>query len=253
MSAVRPPFPILSKSDFRFSVVSEPSLDSALRRASGDLIAFCPPDDILKPEALSRAEQELRVFPAADAVFADVELPGGAPLWRSMGFGPESQSLFAAGRGFEAFLGLSGLDGSCLLFRSKCRDLLLPLPNSDLLPWALLLIASVSQVRALKRPLAVRAPSAPGTKSPARQRSMARLLSLESLLAAVLERLEPREGPWSKSIALLEAKLEHVRLRMRLRGRGRLSRLSGVLREAYRLDYFRYSGGWASVLSDLIA
>jgi hypothetical protein len=223
-----------------------------LRRASGELIAFCPPEDSLKPEALSRAEQELRVFPAADAVFADAEVEGKASLWRCAGVDEGRRGLLAAGRVFEAFLGLSGLDGCCLVFRSRRKDLLLPLPELPFFAWTLLLISCVSQVRALGRPLAARVPCS-GSKPPARQRSKARLLSLEPLLASAIERLEPGQGPWSRPLALLSAKLEHARRRARLRERGRLSRLSGVLREAYGLDYFRYSGGWASALSDLLA
>jgi glycosyltransferase involved in cell wall biosynthesis len=139
---------------------STKNFEQAVRLCGGDLIALADQDDVWRPDKLERIGARLSADPDVGAVFTDADVvdeslrSSGCRLWETEGFGEELQRKMAMGRGFDVLLRRNVATGATMVFRSRFRDLVLPIPASWVHDgWIVLLIAAVGRVAALPEPL----------------------------------------------------------------------------------------------------
>jgi hypothetical protein len=264
------------------------NFERAIKLCEGELIALADQDDVWSAEKL---EQMRKVFAArteAGLVFTDAEVVGedlrplGYTLWQSLNFVPHKRMMFKGGAAFEMQLTQNFVTGATMAFRSRFRDLVLPLyeeaePRYGLPHWKLihdgwiaLLIAAVAELSPVEEPLikyrqhsrqqlGINAPEPQEQKSPPDWRERAaetykKYFARElKLLATIHDRLAAHRHAFDceATIAELEARMCHLRARADLPA-SRLRRVPAVFTELMSLRYSRYSNGFVSAVRDLV-
>jgi glycosyltransferase involved in cell wall biosynthesis len=264
------PFPV------RFQINAERlgstrNFEAAIRACSGDIIFLCDQDDVWYPEKIARMEERFIHDLEAGAVFTDADVvdqdlrPFGPRLWDTVRFKQKDRARFAAHDALSVLLKRPVVTGATMAFRSRYRDLILPMPEIWIHDaWISLLIGAVSHLVALPIPLiAYRQHSANQIGIPRRGRRGRRRRHRESFalmyspvircFEELRERLLKFNGCFPESerhISRLEAKLVFLRARSRLPPK-RWRRLPRALRELVSLRYHRYAKGIGSFLGDL--
>jgi glycosyltransferase involved in cell wall biosynthesis len=272
--ATRATFPV-SLHVNRDRLGSTPNFERAVGLCRGEVIALCDQDDVWHPRKLRRCEEVFSGDPSVGLVFTDAEVvdtslrPTGARLW-DVTFDPEERRLMKQGRAFDVLARHNVVTGATMAFRSRFRELALPIPRHDAFihdGWIALVVAAVSRVEALAEPLVkyrqhARQQIGVAAASSAQDTTAAgRALYYEGE-AEKLERLRERllafKNTQGGASALLDSRLrraEELAAHYRVRGsvvRGRFERLPLVLRELLTLRYHRYSKGLSSAALDLI-
>jgi len=257
------------------------SFERAVSFSRGGIVFLCDQDDVWSPIKLDRVLTLLETSPEIGAVFSDAELldRGGHPsrkrLWSTIGVDERWRSRFSRGdRRTRVRMLAQGnaASGATLAFRSRFRDLLLPIPEGwghD--EWIALLLAAVTDLRMLPDAL-VGYRIHPGQRiglgrhptwgarwrsrsrsSSERTRRREELLARADLLDVARDRLRDRAAHWtipSAALTVLASHSGHLRARARTSPRGR--RVGGILTELLAGRYHRFSRGWASVARDLL-
>src|SRR5262245_61259574 len=133
----------------------------AIELCSGEVIALCDQDDVWEPSKLERIANALTAVPVSGLVFSDGEIvdehlqPLGTTLWKVFNFDEKKRKSLSAGR-FDFLVPGWTVTGATLAFRSKYRELCLPIPTN--LPmihdgWIALVVAAVAPVVAINEPL----------------------------------------------------------------------------------------------------
>src|SRR5688572_4846600 len=141
---------------------STSNFEKATGLCSGEIIAFADQDDVWKPEKLHLLEVEFAKRPDVGLVFSDAEIvdeklhPIGHRMWNEVGFGERQKQLIREGRALDVLLPGWSVTGATMAFRSKFRNLILPIPTS--LPmihdgWIALMVAAVAEVEFIDEPL----------------------------------------------------------------------------------------------------
>lgn len=262
---------------------STKNFEQAISLCTGDLIALCDQDDVWLSEKLARTESLLASHPEVGAVFTDADMvdadlrPSGQRLWESIGFDDRKQEKVKAGQALRLLIDGNFATGATLAFRSKYRDLILPIPQLDECihdAWIVLLISAVAQLGFIKQPqmlyrqhpgqqlgidpedyapikatTGVTSASADLLSAVSRQTSFAteinKCRALRERLAECSERYDCRAA-----MAQVERKLTHFETRNNM-PRRKLGRLRQVLRELLTLRYHSYSRGFKSAAKDL--
>ena len=247
------------------------NFEKAIGLCTGDVIALSDQDDVWMPQKLARIESAFEESPGAGLVFSDAECvdsdlqPLGYRLWPSVYIGPRQRRRVRAGGAFDLLLTHNIITGATAAFRSRYREMLLPIHGGWVHDgWIALLIAAVADVIAIDEPLVKyrqHAAQQIGAREPtlAGQFRHARTMGLEYFtrehgnFAAALDRLRARTEftPRPGAIEKLAAKERHYRARMRMRQVGRLRRLPLIARELVTGRYFRYSINAKAIPQDL--
>jgi glycosyltransferase involved in cell wall biosynthesis len=248
------------------------NFEEAIRRCTGDLIALADQDDVWHPEKLEVGEQTLLAAPGADGVFSDAELvddrlrPSGALLWETVGFTEELRERFRAGEAFRVLLRRQVVTGATLLFRARVRDFVLPIPGDALHDaWIALLLAAVSELRFVERPLMSYRQHTSNQIGARRWNLWKRLREAQggqgtatvadyvSRYVALRARLQgmANNARMQDVLDALDEKIEHFSLRAHL-PKQRIRRLPTVLRELASRRYAHYSNGLTSAAMDLL-
>jgi glycosyltransferase involved in cell wall biosynthesis len=275
----------------RFSVhvsVNEHTLGStrnfeqAITRCSGDIIALSDQDDVWLPAKLALLEAEFGKSARVGLVFSDAEVvdqdlrPTGRRMWNEVSFCQREKELVKDSRALDVFLPGWTVTGATMAFRSKFRDLILPIPAD--LPmihdgWIALMIAAVAEVDYIDEPLILyrqhpqQQIGAPAKHDVSRANGETKLQSIKRatnrsnsyrdliiIIDEVLQRLRSRYDLQSLNLntrKTLDERRKHLVARMQLPARI-LVRLPVVLRELLSTRYSRFSNGTASALKDLI-
>ncbi len=242
----------------------------AIALAEGDVVVLCDQDDVWHPAKLARLEAAFARAPEAGVAFSDAELvdaelaPLGERLWDAVGLGPALRQELREGRGFDHLVRRTLVTGATMAFRSRFRDLVLPVPAGvEHDAWIALLVSAVAGMEPVEEPLVLyrqHGGNAIGARRVGlvRRAGRARVLRAQGLRArharnaAALERLTA----WGADAARLQAlgdSLEHLQVRMELAEHARTLRLRGVAGELARRRYARFSEGVSSALRDLWA
>lgn len=139
---------------------STKNFERAIGHCTGDLIALADQDDVWLPGKLELSEQLLEQQPEVMGVFSDAVLAGagleplGDNLWDAVGFDRERRRRFRAGDAFSVLLQRQVVTGATFVFRSTCRDLVLPIPEFVVHDsWIAFLLANVSRLEFIDAPL----------------------------------------------------------------------------------------------------
>ena len=254
---------------------STKNFERAISLCEGDLIALSDQDDVWLPEKLALMLEAFGRSPGVGLVFSDAEVvdeslrPLGRGLWESVGFDEATRRLVKGGRQLDVLLSGWTVTGATMAFRADFRPLALDIPRDVGMihdGWIALVVASVSGVELIERPLvkyrqhprqqlgapAKRDAGGGGVRaSLARENAYGELIRKGELVRA---RLAERCGQFDCGAALarLDSRLKHLRARASL-PRGRLARLPTVSRELLARRYHLYSNGFYSALKDLLA
>jgi glycosyltransferase involved in cell wall biosynthesis len=252
---------------------STKNFEKAIELCRGEVIALADQDDVWLPEKLNCIAGVLEHDDHIGAVFSDAELidedsrPLAGTLWSSFLFNSSEQEKLGRGQGLKVLLKHSTVTGATLAFRSKFKGLILPIPSSQVHDhWTALLIASVSQLTAIKTPL-MRYRKHPSQQiGPRNADSLWQMIDGSKRVSRdyylgevdrfseISERLYNRSatfGPHPYALRLIRQKISHRKARGSF-PRSRLLRLPFLVREIVTLRYWRYSNGLGSVAKDLV-
>ncbi len=256
------------------------NFEKATGLCSGEIIAFADQDDVWKPEKLRLLEAEFAKRPDVGLVFSDAEIvdeklhPVGHRMWNEVGFGERERQLIRNGRALDVLLPGWTVTGATMAFRSKFRDLILPIPTS--LPmihdgWIALIVAAVAEVEFIDQPLILyRQHSEQQIGAPVgrvngktgvplveviqraanQQNSYSELTAIIDVVSQRLGRADNLMVP-RETLADLESRRGHLRARGELPAT-LMGRFAVVLKELTSGRYHRYANGFASAAKDLV-
>jgi hypothetical protein len=278
--AASAPFPVNVQVNER-NLGSTLNFEQAIRVCNGDVIALCDQDDVWLPQKLATVEAKFAKQPDVGLLFSDAEVvtedlsPAGYSLWEKLELKPAELQSVGSGRGFQSLLQGATVTGATMVFRSRFRSLVLPIPCD--LPiihdaWITLLIAAVARVLPVNEKLVryrqhgsqqIGALERKGTKT---SRAFTPALAKDAL---------GRENPYSQALAVaraaqkrltekaeqfdsanvlppLKSQIAHLEFRSGL-PRERLTRATRVLAELFAGRYHRYANGTRSAVKDLFS
>jgi glycosyltransferase involved in cell wall biosynthesis len=246
------------------------NFERVIPRCQGEIVALADQDDIWYPHKLERAEEVFRHSAATVGFFSDADLIDGESrplhvrLWDSFQFTAQEQSLFANNRGLVILIRHQVVTGATLVFRKKVADILIPFEDIHD-KWMGFLLAASGPFQAIAEPLMqYRRHTAQqiGT-GPMNFREwvswikrnnasfyryeierFARLYARLDAQKSRMENAEPAQEEIKKAVS-------HLKRRLCLPPNA-IARVPGVVREVVTGDYQRYSGGWKSVVKDLV-
>lgn len=251
---------------------SPKNFEKAISLCEGDIIALSDQDDVWAPEKLERIEAVFSSAPDTGLVFTDAEVvdenlrPLGYRLWQSCRFTRRQQSLIRKGRAFEVMLVQCVVAGGAMAFRSRFRELVLPIPNTPRLVhdmWIASVIAVVADIGLIdecltkyrqhaKQQIGARKIGFLESVTTARKTDPSTYLTEADGYTELYNRLLARDGISSPSaLAQLKAKMSHLQTRANLPNR-RIRRVPLVLKELFTLHYHRYSRGLYSAAKDFL-
>ena len=242
------------------------NFEVAISACDGDIIFLCDQDDVWYPNKIALIEKRFMDDPGVGVVFTDADVvdqnlhPLGLRLWEAVRFRPWEQIRFEAGDAFSVLLRRYVVTGATMAFRSRYRDLLLPIPDIWVHDaWIAMLMGATSNLAALSTPLiAYRQHGANqiGIPRPGQNRGRTcaavhgpQVLRYEKALEHLLE-LGNRFPESGHNIQRLEGTLNFLRAIAALPD-ARWRRLPGTLRELVALRYHRYAKGFRSFYQDL--
>ena len=242
------------------------NFEVAISACDGDIIFLCDQDDVWYSNKIALIEKRFMDDPGAGVVFTDADVVDqnlhllGLRLWEAVRFRPWEQIRFEAGDAFSVLLRRYVVTGATMAFRSRYRDLLLPIPDIWVHDaWIAMLMGATSNLAALPTPLiAYRQHGANqiGIPRPGQNRGRTcaavhgpQVLRYEKALEHLLE-LGNRFPESGHNIQRLEGTLNFLRAIAALPD-ARWRRLPGALRELVALRYHRYAKGFRSFYQDL--
>lgn len=263
---------------------STKNFEQAIRLCKGDLIALSDQDDVWFPQKLERIVAVFSASPEVGAVFTDAEMvddslrPLGHRLWDAAAFGKAPQRLVTQRRTVQVLLKYNVVTGATMAFRSRFRDVVLPIPGAWVHDaWIALLIAAVADLAIIRDPLIryrqhagqqigaikkkeknwfalLRFSLADAFSDP--QAYVARwdrnFLAYADQYRMAYERLSGMlRPPGHPALARCRAKAAHFRARAEM-SQHRWLRFPMVMKELFGLRYHRYSSGTKSLAKDLV-
>jgi glycosyltransferase involved in cell wall biosynthesis len=265
--AAAAPFPVRVETGTE-TLGSTPNFARAIAPCTGDFIALADQDDVWHPDKLATLEAVLLARPDAGLAFGNARLidehgrPIGTSLWDAIRFTTAERRRFAAGGAFRRQLRRLCVTGATALFRSRFRDLVLPIPAGWVHDaWIALIVSAVAECVPVGEPLIDYRQHA-GQQIGGAKRNLltdyrvARAMTGETFraiaanFAAAHDRLKAFPGVPAERLRELAGKVRHAEARARMRepGTWRLPRVAG---EWVRGSYARYSRGWKAAAQDL--
>jgi len=275
--ARRAPMPVKLQINER-NLGSNRNFERAIASCTGDVIALSDQDDVWRSDKLHMIEDAFARAPDAGLVFSDAEIVDenlnslGSRMWAEVGLNGAKRKLFEVGRSLDVLIPGWTVTGATMAFRSRYRDLILPIP--DEIPmihdgWIALAVAAVAGTTLIAEPLIkyrqhirqqVGAPQMkrqrPGPLQ-AIEAGLRRTISYADLrltLTTLRQRLAAHQDSFDCRAAFfsIENYARHIEARSNLQT-GRLARLPTIFREVLGMRYHRYSNGFSSALKDLVS
>ncbi|MEP6911400.1 MAG: glycosyltransferase family 2 protein [bacterium] len=245
----------------------------AIGLCDGDVIALSDHDDIWLPEKLDLIADAFQRQPGVGLVFSDAEVidengnPAGYSLWEKLSISRAELERLQKGAGVNELLQGATITGATMAFRTRYRELFLPIPDDLALihdAWIAILVAAVADVLPLSSRL-VRYRQHASQQVGARERQtdkggvvagMRRETSFRELSEIgmrVQQRLleHPADYDSADALSALSARLGHLQIRAKLPA-GAWSRFTCVMKELLTGRYHRYSRGLFSAAKDLL-
>ena len=248
------------------------NFEKAIGLCAGDIIVLSDQDDVWMPEKLEVIKEKFadsRVgYLFADAEIVDENLnPLGKTMWQFLDFDSTTQKKIADGEIFDYFISRGCFYGSSAAFRSKFRDLILPIPNNIAYAhdnWTAMMIAAVAKCEIVDKCLikyrqhGQQASVGVGqtetdTISAAKNRNNDYDGTIRQLQIAEKRLLESSydQTMIKKAVAKIEKAKRHWQNRQTL-PRTFLPRLKIVSGELLRRHYHKHSRGFYSAVKDLM-
>lgn len=238
----------------------------------GEVICFADQDDVWHPQKLKKLCAALAESPGAGLVFCNAEVVNenleysGYSLWQFRRFSRRRQGVSRRGGAFRYVLGQGIASGMAMGFRSKFKDLVLPIEALSHDLWVSILVSATTPDVALvperlaqwrqhitQQTGSVTVSTFSKQLSESKSHGDSHYIELVEGYQMILNRLIANRETYPCSEEALDAlakKIDHLKARARMRqGKGRLPLVAG---EAMRGHYGRYSNGLRSALKDLV-
>ncbi|MBA4141920.1 MAG: glycosyltransferase family 2 protein [Nitrosospira sp.] len=242
------------------------NFETAIRACVGDVIFLCDQDDVWYPNKIETIEACFIDRPEAGAVFTNGNVvdenlrPFGPQLWKFFRFTPTEQARVAAGDALGVLLRHPVVTGATMAFRSRYRDLVLPIPQTWHDAWIALLVGATSRLVALPAPLIAyrqHGNNQIGIPRPGKNRNKTlaaiyepRVLLYEKARLRLLQ-LANRFPCGEQEMYRFDETLALLRARAALPD-ARLRRLKSALHGLIAHRYHQYAYGWGSFFKDLL-
>jgi len=272
-------------------VVNEQTLGStrnfekSIGLCSGEIVALSDQDDVWRADKLELIERYLSDHADAGLVFSDADVVDehlktlNRRLWSVVRFGEEQKKLVKRGGAFELLCWGDTITGATMAFRSKFKELLLPIPTTSRAGapafiihdgWIGAMISAVADVGFIDDTL-IRyrqhsrqqvgvsavgnpAPSELDTQTTGFQQAIRRRNTYAQMIdvaEAVYERLQEKEDEnYAEALEKLELRLRHWKTRASLAPTF-MKRVGPILAELVSGRYHKYSRGVSSAGKDL--
>ena len=270
--ATNAPFPVfLHENSTRLG--STKNFERSISLCRGDVIALCDQDDIWEKNKLSLTEDCFRNNPNAGLVFTDALIvdenanPLGYNLWQTLGLDGASQARIKSPAAFDILIQRPLVTGATMAFRSKFRDLVLPIPEDISLihdAWIALMISLVASLDPIDRPLVKyrqhatqqigASPKEPGVIATGIvERAKRRISFAEHIkkLEAVRERISASRQYEFQMETQIDQQFKHLCTRVAI-SQSKLSSIPAAFKELFAGRYHRYSSGFYSLIKDLV-
>jgi glycosyltransferase involved in cell wall biosynthesis len=262
---------------------STKNFEKAIGLCEGDIIALSDQDDVWLPDKLERHESEYLSDSAVGMVVSDARLvddnllPLGYHAWELLKFSNERRAEFRNGGALKYLINRLLISGCMMSFRSRFKDLLLPIPvgihNVIHDRWIAILLSAVSKIVLLEGPLVLyrqhssqqtgftdqilirKSRDQLGSKGASVKERVLKKYEYDSellILEPVYERLIQfaERFPCESALDELSGRIGHWNTRSQLAEEG-LRKVYLVLRELFSGRYHRYSNGVLSAAKDL--
>jgi len=253
---------------------STKNFERAISLCQGELIALCDQDDIWEPAKLSSIEQRFAENANASLVFTDADVVDehgnslGYRLWDTLHFDKPLQDHIRSPAAFALLDKREVVTGATMAFRTKFRDLVLPIPDDTVLihdGWIALMISLAGSFDLVDRPL-VKYRQHSGQQIGARhmQPSVQSIGVIEQAkrrnpfaqeikkLEVVSERIISRKNQYEfKLESDIARRLHHLRRRLAISQR-KISGIPAAFTELVTGRYHRFSNGFYSFAKDLL-
>jgi glycosyltransferase involved in cell wall biosynthesis len=241
---------------------------ACIAACTSETIALSDQDDVWLPHKLERLARALHEQPDAAFAFSDAGLVNQAlepipyTLWEAKRFATVELDCFERRRGFDVLLRRQIVTGATVAFRTRFRDLLLPIPPGWVHDeWIALVLSAVAWGVPVKEPLIKYRQHARQQIGERRRSLYQQYLSVrgktteefrraaEAVWSAEI-RLRERAPEALQAIAALHEKALHHDRRLRIHAPGTW-RLPHIFREWWPGNYQKFSRGWKSLAQDL--
>ena len=252
---------------------STKNFEQAISLCRGAIVALADQDDVWYKHKLERIENAFLKSSDIVAAFSDADLidndshPLGSRLWPTLLFDAREQSRFSKGNALGVLIKHPVVTGATMAFRRKFFEPMIPIPEDEIHDkWiSFLLAAHGGSFEVISEPLMQyrryhEQQIGPGPQTLRRRVAQAQDRGADFHRAVIARlrqlhtRLEDRrqDFPFAEGAKMeIERKISHLQHRAGLPG-VRVARIPGVLREAFKGGYRRYSSGWNSVAKDLV-
>jgi glycosyltransferase involved in cell wall biosynthesis len=246
------------------------NFERAICLCEGSIVALADQDDVWHQHKLERIDHVFRGSEATVGLFSDANLidsesrPLNVRLWESFLFKPREQRLFDEGSGLSVLLRHQVVTGATLAFRKNLVQVLIPFEDIHD-KWIGFLLAASGRLEALSEPLmqyrrhtAQQIGTGPmnlleriswmkGNNASFYQSEIERFGRLHSRLEQQKAKVQHAEFAQRE----IENAISHLKRRLCLPPRG-IARVPRIIRDVLSGSYQRYSGGWKSVVKDLV-
>lgn len=252
---------------------STKNFEQAISLCSGEIVALADQDDIWYPHKLERLEEAFLQSDGVVAAFSDADLidddskPLGLRLWPTFNFNPAKQKQFASGHALKVLIRHPVVTGATMAFRRELFDRMIPMPANQVHDqWISFLLAASGRFAIIREPLMqyrqhsaqqlgpglelldMRGKIAWGRRA-GRERWVKEIENFQQLY----EKLEANKisfpnGECAKK--QIKRKISHLARRSQLPNK-KVTRIPAMLGDILNGNYWRYSGGWRSIASDI--
>lgn len=249
---------------------STANFQQAAALCQSEFIAFCDQDDVWLPQKLERLRAALVTFPGAGYAFCnstlvDSELePIGNSLWSDIGFSQQQRKQMMGNEAVDVLLKHNVVCGMSMMFRSRFRDLVLPVGTGWVHDaWIALVLSAVGGCclveEALvlyrlhgKQQIGAARPSMRSRLASAMKSDASILLANAARFAEASHRVRSSLGEDlnDRGVTLIEQKVHHLQTRAQYRSLSLLGRLT-LAKELLQGHYARFGPGMLTFVRDM--
>jgi len=268
---------------FQVSVVKNPkrlgstkNFEHAIELCRGDVIFLCDQDDIWVETKLAVMEQQFVQKPDMDLLFTDADLidengqPLGGTMWKALRFDEASKRKTRSDSAYELLDRREVVTGATMAFRSKFKDLVLPIPEDIPLihdGWIATMISHAGKLDFIEKSLIkYRQHSSQQLGAPVEVTDagweISKLAQLAQRPMDFGEELKKAEAIQQRMSAMRERyqfvgkeNVDHLLIHFRTRqaiANAKLTNAPSIMRELFAGRYHRYSRGFSSAVKDIL-
>ncbi len=247
------------------------NFEKAIGLCSGDIIVLADQDDIWYSHKLTVIEKIFTENSSVGLIFSDADVveedlkPFGYTLWDSFDFDNNRQKMVRGGQAFNVLINNNYVTGATMAFRSRLRDMIMPIsPNWVHDGWIALIASVVTSIAII-----------PDALIQYRQHAEQQIGAVRKGLTGRMAASSDKDGDYFSALAkqyqevidklssdhlvIEQAKIKKLSEKVRhLNARASINygvpkRFIIILMEFIKHNYHQYSSGFSSIAKDLVS